>query len=205
MIENSIGNQSPRQALTPAVICAGCVLAINAAMVCTQADARFGWGAMRVAVLISPLLNFMLAIVCVASTPVIRRLVGQGASLVVYVATAIALPLFFFAFQVALFAGFWVRSDPRIPRKPTGAEPLSVFERLERLQYFDLVALEDLRGRLIALHTLPTVALLAGIAGCLLTAALLIRRDRSGRSTRTAHNRVSSADTTPSGNRPDSS
>jgi len=183
MIENSIGNQSPRQAVTPAVICAGCVLAINAALLCTQADARFGWGAMRVAVLISPLLNFMLAIVCVASTPVIRRLVGQGASLVVYVATAIALPILFVAFQVALFAGFWVRGNRGAGSMPNGVDPVPVSERLERLEYFGRVALEDLPRRLIALHTLPTVALLAGTAGCLLIAALLIRRYRSGRST----------------------
>jgi hypothetical protein len=183
MIENSTGNERPKQAVAPAVICVGGVLAINAALLCAQANARFDWDAMAAAVWISPVLNCVLSFVCVVLAPVIRRSAGPGASLVAYVATAVALPLLFIAFQVALFAGFWVRGNRGAGSMPNGVDPVPVSERLERLEYFGRVALEDLPRRLIALHTLPTVALLAGTAGCLLIAALLIRRYRSGRST----------------------
>jgi hypothetical protein len=79
----------------------------------------------------------------------------------------------------------WHSATEPVP-PPYGSKDAAEYVRGPELLVFDRVTLEDFPRRLTALHTVPTVAILGGSAGCLLIAGLLIRRYHSGRSTPTA-------------------
>jgi hypothetical protein len=86
------------------LIDAGIVLALNAHMVNLQHQDRFRWGAIFLAILISPPINAILAIGGGLMTRAVRR-VSNGASVRAYRAVAIALPLVLIPFQI--YAFYW--------------------------------------------------------------------------------------------------
>ncbi|HEV8003234.1 MAG TPA: hypothetical protein VGP63_25330 [Planctomycetaceae bacterium] len=100
----------PRLMIAATALFTVVVLSINLALARVQVVDHFSWGAMAIALEISPLINGTLLVVAVVLTPVVRRF-GAGAPIWPYVVVAVTLTLLAIVCQIVLLTND-VRTHP---------------------------------------------------------------------------------------------